>query len=383
LDWQRTYKIDAEGNQVKFLKDVSLFAEIAYDLLDKEVMNEKTSWRKNGNCNVPLPPGYRCVGLLTGVAEGTAEGEGFFLFFIIYLLFSFFFLFAENMGFVALWKSYDRVNVLNEPLVNGRTRRTEDFIRYKLVVAFRGTVTKTDWKHNLFAWKNSESSCPEGKAKVHAGFDKVLKSIKIKRSPTSSELFLPGMKRLARDMTEYGRGPEEHRKLELIDRDVTILGHSLGGALSTLASVRLAKEKIFKAEELSVVTYGAPRVGNEGFVECFDKLKFRRQPIRVVAPMDIVPKVPPTWIGYKHIAGKFEPEIYRKMDLTEDVDGLQCAHSMLSYYDVLVSDPKDYQNIKENMLCNPAEKWVKAKMRKSFTGSMMPETMYLEDYKKK
>lgn len=48
-----------------------------------------------------------------------------------------------------------------------------------------------------------------------------------------------------------------------------ITGISLGGALSCLSYVDIAKSGIFKNVE--IVTFGAPRVGNKVWAEWFDK----------------------------------------------------------------------------------------------------------------
>lgn len=48
-----------------------------------------------------------------------------------------------------------------------------------------------------------------------------------------------------------------------------ITGISLGGALSCLSYVDIAKSGIF--ENIEVITFGAPRVGNKAWAEWFDK----------------------------------------------------------------------------------------------------------------
>ena len=45
-------------------------------------------------------------------------------------------------------------------------------------------------------------------------------------------------------------------------------GHSLGGALATLAAVDLARAR--KLPRLAVYTYGAPRTGNHAFARDYE-----------------------------------------------------------------------------------------------------------------
>jgi triacylglycerol lipase len=78
---------------------------------------------------------------------------------------------------------------------------------------------------------------------------------------------------------------------------VTVTGHSLGGALATLCAVDIQYN--FANLAIAIYTFGAPRVGNDGFRESFN----RRVPnsYRFVYGMDIVPALPRTWQGYRHI----------------------------------------------------------------------------------
>lgn len=79
-------------------------------------------------------------------------------------------------------------------------------------------------------------------------------------------------------------------KLENPNREIYITGHSLGGAMATVASCLL--EEDIKA----VYTYGAPRA-------CTWKTakSYKVNHIRVVNNNDVVPKVPFVLIGFKHV----------------------------------------------------------------------------------
>ncbi len=78
---------------------------------------------------------------------------------------------------------------------------------------------------------------------------------------------------------------------------VIVGGHSLGGALATLCALDLQYE--FSTIKVSCVTLGSPRVGNFWFAKSYNK----RVPktVRIVHGNDIVTRLPPAWLFYKHV----------------------------------------------------------------------------------
>lgn len=83
---------------------------------------------------------------------------------------------------------------------------------------------------------------------------------------------------------------------ELVDNTKTLwfCGHSLGGAMATICAGRCFLSEI-KATPKALFTYGSPRVGDKQFVN-FVKLDYSRW----VNNNDIVTRVPPAWMGYRH-----------------------------------------------------------------------------------
>jgi predicted lipase len=79
---------------------------------------------------------------------------------------------------------------------------------------------------------------------------------------------------------------------------ITVTGHSLGGALATLCAVDI-QYNFSEQVKIAAYTFGAPRVGNSGFRESFN----RRVPdsYRFVYGMDVVPALPRPWQGYRHV----------------------------------------------------------------------------------
>ena len=81
---------------------------------------------------------------------------------------------------------------------------------------------------------------------------------------------------------------------------VTVTGHSLGGALALICAVDVQYNFGEQLNHLDTYTFGAPRVGNDAFKASFE----RRVPnsYRFVNGMDIVVKLPRWWQGYrKHV----------------------------------------------------------------------------------
>ncbi len=72
---------------------------------------------------------------------------------------------------------------------------------------------------------------------------------------------------------------------------VWLAGHSLGGALATLAAAHLPTQDV-----QGLYTFGSPRVGDAAFAEVLP----RQSHYRFVHRNDWVTLVPPEWLGYVH-----------------------------------------------------------------------------------
>jgi hypothetical protein len=145
-----------------------------------------------------------------------------------------------------------------------------------VVVVFRGTrlqvhavldVAEFVLINRNDLWTDSRFlpvACRAG-GRVHAGFDSAFAEISD-----------------ALDVVVRTKRPEQR---------LWLTGHSLGGALATLAAAHLGAARI-----QGLYTFGSPRVGNAAFVAELP----RESHYRLVHRADWVPTVPPEFIGYVH-----------------------------------------------------------------------------------
>ncbi|KAG1751228.1 Alpha/Beta hydrolase protein [Suillus lakei] len=94
---------------------------------------------------------------------------------------------------------------------------------------------------------------------------------------------------------------------------VTLVGHSLGGALAELDCVFMALN-LPSGIAIKGVTYGTPRVGNPAWAALFDSLTSDFQ--RINNEKDIVPIVPGRFMGFSHVQGE--------VHIVSDGDAVQC-----------------------------------------------------------
>lgn len=83
------------------------------------------------------------------------------------------------------------------------------------------------------------------------------------------------------------------------DFRIVVTGHSLGGAVATIAAGEL-RAASFPAD---LVTYGSPRVGNEQYVKFITDQPGKEY--RITHDDDIVPRVPPALLGYRHTSPEY------------------------------------------------------------------------------
>jgi hypothetical protein len=83
---------------------------------------------------------------------------------------------------------------------------------------------------------------------------------------------------------------------------VTVVGHSLGGALALLDGVYLSLQ-LPKGVTVRVISYGMPRVGNRAFADFVDS-RLRGLVTHVNNQEDPIPIVPGRFLGFHHPSGE-------------------------------------------------------------------------------
>src|SRR5205085_502836 len=77
-------------------------------------------------------------------------------------------------------------------------------------------------------------------------------------------------------------------------RTLWFCGHSLGGAMAAICAGR-CRVAYIRSNPRALFTFGGPRVGNRRYVNFVELETYRW-----VNNNDIVPRVPPAWLGYRH-----------------------------------------------------------------------------------
>jgi len=165
-----------------------------------------------------------------------------------------------------------------------------DVIRKKVLVVFRGAITRQDWSHafdsNLREVPNPITEEYEGKipnVRLHHGFYRYLfRERKDTRTTKYDEI--------SEKVHQYG--------MHMIgdEYQVTVTGHSLGGALATLFSFYAScDERFTRNAPIQVVTFGCPYICGYSMAHAIrhqeDVDKFRY--VRVHNVRDGIPHLPP------------------------------------------------------------------------------------------
>lgn len=138
-----------------------------------------------------------------------------------------------------------------------------------IIFAFRGTEPDTfnDVQADLKVFPVKDG--PEGlDARIHRGFKDEVDTL---------------WKPITKWLKENGK-----------NKQVYTCGHSLGGAMSGICASRIDGSICYN--------YGCPRIGTNKWGKLFNK---NHTMYRFVNDRDIVPRIPPAWMRYKHVGDLF------------------------------------------------------------------------------
>lgn len=207
----------------------------------------------------------------------------------------------------------------------GRRRDTTTFYGFvadwvgtgERVVVFRGTLQPNEWIRNLQARQRPfPSGLPRWRApaRVHAGFLSIFDTVFLVR--------------------DGARRPIRAALPDLVaGRDTTFVGHSLGGALATLAAVEAARLAPRDAARMRVATFASPRVGDPGFAAMARAVG---RIDRVCNLVDVVPAVPASIpvAAYTHVGEAFRVSSFDWPALenrNKPPQQIVCWHSISAY----------------------------------------------------
>lgn len=167
------------------------------------------------------------------------------------------------------------------------------------IVLFRGTANQKEWLANFQASQSVYMQSRQARGQVHTGFLRLYDDLKgqVRRAVNRLNPSLPCF----------------------------VAGHSLGGALATLASADLASNYPNVKDQLRLYTYGAPRVGDRAFAEFLSAIA--PNSYRVFNLSDMVSMVPPADALEQQYSHAGQPWAF--VDYAEGSVGL--SHSTSTY----------------------------------------------------
>ncbi|XP_042396555.1 phospholipase A1 EG1, chloroplastic/mitochondrial-like [Zingiber officinale] len=209
--------------------------------------------------------------------------------------------------------------------------------RRDVLVAFRGTVTKSEWAANLMSSLTPARLDPHGprpEVMVESGFLTLYTN-----SDSQRRRFSHGSCR-QQLLKEVARLVKKHEAEEM---SLTLAGHSMGSALALLLGYDLAELGLnWRAEAavpITVYSYGGPRVGNWWFKERCDELAVKV--LRVVNVRDPVTKLPGLFLNESlRRWGATASQCYTHVGVELALDFFEaknpaCVHDMAKYVALL------------------------------------------------
>jgi len=220
----------------------------------------------------------------------------------------------QGMGTIRLPEEYELVGTFQAGGLNGYSQPF-GFVAKSArasILAFRGTSSTLEWITDFMADQVDFDLIPEGGA-THRGFTELYRSARpqvmelLRQAPAGNPLF--------------------------------VTGHSLGGALATLAAVDLAENSDFSAPV--VYTFAAPRVGNPVFVAAYNKAV--PQSFRIANKDDIVVHLPP--LVYQDPRTKtiyYYSHVRHSSELDFKGGGISGNHVLSSYFRALALEEPEF-----------------------------------------
>ncbi|KAL8940152.1 MAG: hypothetical protein Q9216_002970 [Gyalolechia sp. 2 TL-2023] len=147
-----------------------------------------------------------------------------------------------------------------------------------VVLAIRGSVSGQNWDADWDMVRTRINFCHE--CHVHRGFKASWEEIK--------DAVMGNMKKAVELQPDYR---------------IVVTGHSLGGAIATLAAAELRRIDDHFHDATELYTFGSPRLANKEAAMWLSEQS--RLSWRITNEDDIVPRLPPRAIGYHHMLPEY------------------------------------------------------------------------------
>ena len=185
------------------------------------------------------------------------------------------------------------IELIGEPIVPGNDKKAE-FLDYGIVMSGGQAYVVTEMDKIIVAFRDTGSD---------KRWERILNMLTDARATLKKMSFLDDPK-LSEIKAHEGFVSEymlfREKVIEYVDmhpdKEVHVVGHSLGGALATIASFDIASTL---DREVNTITFGAPRVGTKDFRDAFENLPINLY--RVVVANDPIARVPGMLIPYEHV----------------------------------------------------------------------------------
>eukprot|EP01025_Chloroclados_australasicus_P036388 TRINITY_DN3709_c0_g3_i1.p1 TRINITY_DN3709_c0_g3~~TRINITY_DN3709_c0_g3_i1.p1 ORF type:complete len:845 (-),score=70.90 TRINITY_DN3709_c0_g3_i1:314-2827(-) len=179
------------------------------------------------------------------------------------------------------------IQVFHEP--SSETKVIIGWNTQTIVISFRGSLQRQNWINDLRAWQTPHppkrgSRIRGTQPRVHNGFLRAWTTNKF------NEEVLNFVKALTQD---------QNRKE---NSNILVTGHSLGGALAQLAAFDIKRHCLLSPEQISVYTYGCPRVGN--YTWGYEYEKTVSDTWNLINNQDMITRVGKFIYSYKHAGCK-------------------------------------------------------------------------------
>lgn len=168
-----------------------------------------------------------------------------------------------------------------------------------------------------FAANAAKRKIPDSEPKVHRGFHQFVQTglSAVLHNPEQGSLSLPDLLLANPNLKVY------------------VTGHSLGGAAAILAGARLLSAGI-RPEQVEVITFGAPAVGNTAFA---DRFRSTLPLTRIVNSGDVITGVLQTLVGgYRQFGREIK---WQAPDTVSD------AHQLIGYIDSAIKNYYDKRRL--------------------------------------